>query len=188
MSCSGSYSVRVIPFASSEGTRSEGRVSGLSHSGIPSLEDARSRRDLEVERNHFPFPGNLRYDREVVGRGRALSSFSGCHGSERFAQEAQDAREEERSRRWFRGCTVGGGSDPHGGFGKATHRESGCQLGYRRPTWDLCGMRVREDDEGYYGHHYQIAFLDRVHDSGRLVTHMGNQASLLAVELEKLKS
>ncbi|RWW38213.1 hypothetical protein BHE74_00056572 [Ensete ventricosum] len=41
---------------------------------------------------------------------------------------------------------------------------------------------------GSPGHHYQIALLDRVHDSGRLVTHMGNQASLLEVELEKLKS
>ncbi|RWW76550.1 hypothetical protein BHE74_00015344 [Ensete ventricosum] len=51
MSSLGSSSVRVIPSASSEGMRSEGRetsVSGSSHSGIPSPEDARSRRDLEV--------------------------------------------------------------------------------------------------------------------------------------------
>ncbi|RRT67064.1 hypothetical protein B296_00030774 [Ensete ventricosum] len=123
---------------------------------------------------------------------------------------------------------------------------------------DLCGMRVLEDDEGYYvlqmadwaprdssavmqarwpnlsyqsrvwddpkaasefdqgvlhpmlakdlytlpsevliaraakhimlGHHYHMALLDRVHDSGRLVTHMGNQASLHEAELEKLRS
>ncbi|RWW16466.1 hypothetical protein GW17_00019648 [Ensete ventricosum] len=33
-----------------------------------------------------------------------------------------------------------------------------------------------------------MALLDRVHDSGRLVTHMGNQASLLKAELEKLRS
>ncbi|RWW76744.1 hypothetical protein BHE74_00015144 [Ensete ventricosum] len=37
------------------------------------------------------------------------------------------------------------------------------------------------------GHHYQMALLDRVHNSGRLVTHMGNRASLLEVELKKLK-
>ncbi|RRT37981.1 hypothetical protein B296_00057084 [Ensete ventricosum] len=37
-------------------------------------------------------------------------------------------------------------------------------------------------------HHYQMALLDRVHDSGRLVTHKGNRASLLEAELEKLKS
>ncbi|RWV91046.1 hypothetical protein GW17_00046699 [Ensete ventricosum] len=66
-----------------------------------------------------------------------------CHGSERFVQEAQDARGEERSRRWFRGCTVGGGSDPHGGFGKATHRESGCQLGYRRLTWENESLKAK---------------------------------------------
>ncbi|RZS28286.1 hypothetical protein BHM03_00061841 [Ensete ventricosum] len=123
---------------------------------------------------------------------------------------------------------------------------------------DLCGMRVRKDDEGYYvlqmadwaprdssatmlarwsnlsylakvwddpeaasefdrgvlhptlakdlytlpseilmaqvakqitlGHHYQMALLDRVHDVGRLVTHMGNRASLLEAEIEKLKT
>ncbi|RZR94181.1 hypothetical protein BHM03_00022834 [Ensete ventricosum] len=33
-----------------------------------------------------------------------------------------------------------------------------------------------------------MALLDRVHDSGRLVTHMGNRASLLEAELEKLRS
>ncbi|RWW41127.1 hypothetical protein BHE74_00053406, partial [Ensete ventricosum] len=38
------------------------------------------------------------------------------------------------------------------------------------------------------GHHYQMALLDRVHDVGRLVTHMGNQASLLEAEIEKLKT
>ncbi|RZS17214.1 hypothetical protein BHM03_00049370 [Ensete ventricosum] len=38
------------------------------------------------------------------------------------------------------------------------------------------------------GHHYHMTLLDRVHDSGRLVTHMGNLASLLEAELEKLKS
>ncbi|RRT64456.1 hypothetical protein B296_00013168 [Ensete ventricosum] len=38
------------------------------------------------------------------------------------------------------------------------------------------------------GHHYQMALLDRVHDVGRLVTHMGNRASLLEVEIEKLKT
>ncbi|RWW75448.1 hypothetical protein BHE74_00016525 [Ensete ventricosum] len=51
MSSSGSSSVRVVPFASSEGIRSEGpqtSISGLSCSGIPSPEDARSWRDLEV--------------------------------------------------------------------------------------------------------------------------------------------
>ncbi|RWW85084.1 hypothetical protein BHE74_00006270 [Ensete ventricosum] len=51
MSSSGLSSVRVIPSASSEGIRSESRatsVSGLSHSGIPSPEDARSRKDLEI--------------------------------------------------------------------------------------------------------------------------------------------
>ncbi|RZR74155.1 hypothetical protein BHM03_00032933 [Ensete ventricosum] len=75
---------------------------------------------------------------------------------------------------------------------------------YRRPKLmkDLCGMRVHEDDEGYYilqmadwapkdssvGHCYQKALMDMVHDLGRLVTHMGNQASLLEVELKKLKT
>ncbi|RZS04954.1 hypothetical protein BHM03_00035373 [Ensete ventricosum] len=34
------------------------------------------------------------------------------------------------------------------------------------------------------GHHYQMALLDRVHDLGRLVTHMGNRASLLEAEIE----
>ncbi|RRT76133.1 hypothetical protein B296_00030483 [Ensete ventricosum] len=125
---------------------------------------------------------------------------------------------------------------------------------YRRPKSmkDLCGMRVHEDDEGYYvlqmadwaprdssaamqvrwpNLSYQakvwddseaasefgrgvlhptlaknlytlpseflidraakqialMALLDRVHDSGRLVTHMGNRASLLEAEIEKLK-
>ncbi|RWW35534.1 hypothetical protein BHE74_00059531 [Ensete ventricosum] len=88
---------------------------------------------------------------------------------------------------------------------------------------DLCGMRIREDDGGYYVLQMAdwapkdssnaptlakdlytlpsevliaraskqivlIALLDRVHDSGRLVTHMGNQASLLKAELEKLRS
>ncbi|RWW15984.1 hypothetical protein GW17_00020147 [Ensete ventricosum] len=51
MSSSGLSSVRVVPSASSEGIRSESRatsVSGLSHSGIPSPEDARSRKDLEI--------------------------------------------------------------------------------------------------------------------------------------------
>ncbi|RWW65405.1 hypothetical protein BHE74_00027284 [Ensete ventricosum] len=90
--------------------RLEGRetsISGSSNSGIPSPDDARSRRDLEVmkschdiasviseaalesirecysipegyvEGNPSPFPGNPGYDREVVGRGRAQSSFSG---------------------------------------------------------------------------------------------------------------
>ncbi|RRT42914.1 hypothetical protein B296_00044941 [Ensete ventricosum] len=38
------------------------------------------------------------------------------------------------------------------------------------------------------GHHYQMAFLDRVHDSACLVTYMGNQASLLETEIEKLKT
>ncbi|RWW52982.1 hypothetical protein BHE74_00040561 [Ensete ventricosum] len=41
---------------------------------------------------------------------------------------------------------------------------------------------------GIHGHHYQMALLDRVHDSGRLVTNMGNWASLLEAELEKLKT
>ncbi|RZS29323.1 hypothetical protein BHM03_00063035 [Ensete ventricosum] len=51
MSSSGSSSVRVVPSASLEGTQSEGwatSVSGSLHSGIPSPEDARSRRDLEA--------------------------------------------------------------------------------------------------------------------------------------------
>ncbi|RWW03723.1 hypothetical protein GW17_00033096 [Ensete ventricosum] len=71
---------------------------------------------------------------------------------------------------------------------------------------DLCGMWVREDDKDYYvlqmaewapkdstakqialGHHYHMALLDRVHDSGHLVTHMGNRSSLLEAEFEKLK-
>ncbi|RWW67939.1 hypothetical protein BHE74_00024583 [Ensete ventricosum] len=51
MSSSGSSSIRIVPSASSEGMRSEGQetsVSRSSHSGIPSPEDTRSRRDLEV--------------------------------------------------------------------------------------------------------------------------------------------
>ncbi|RZR88637.1 hypothetical protein BHM03_00016259 [Ensete ventricosum] len=51
MPFSGSFSVRVVPSTSLEGTRSEGwetSISGSSHSGISSLEDAQSRRDLEV--------------------------------------------------------------------------------------------------------------------------------------------
>ncbi|RWW62013.1 hypothetical protein BHE74_00030883 [Ensete ventricosum] len=67
---------------------------------------------------------------------------------------------------------------------------------------------IREDDKGYYVLQMAdwapkdssqrcglggrtvlpIALLDRVHDSSRLVTHMGNQASLLKAELEKLRS
>ncbi|RRT39881.1 hypothetical protein B296_00056713 [Ensete ventricosum] len=125
MSSSGSSSIRIVPSASSEGMRSEGQetsVSGSSHSGIPSPEDTRSRRDLEVikschditsviseeglesirecysipegyvEGNPSPFSSNPGYDQEVVGRGQAQYSFLG----------------------------------------------------------DLCAMRVREDDEGYY--------------------------------------
>ncbi|RWW75020.1 hypothetical protein BHE74_00016991 [Ensete ventricosum] len=90
--------------------------------GIPSPKDARSRRDLEamkschdialaiseealesirecysipegyVEGNPSPFPGNLGYDREVVGRGWAQSSFSGHYGFEYVVEEAPDAR------------------------------------------------------------------------------------------------
>ncbi|RWW79957.1 hypothetical protein BHE74_00011726, partial [Ensete ventricosum] len=51
MPFSGSFSVRVVPSTSLEGTRSEGwetSISGSSHLGIPSPEDAQSRRDLEV--------------------------------------------------------------------------------------------------------------------------------------------
>ncbi|RZR98945.1 hypothetical protein BHM03_00028399 [Ensete ventricosum] len=51
MSSSGSSSVRVVPSTNSEGIRSKGRatsISGSSHSGIPSSEDARLRKDLEV--------------------------------------------------------------------------------------------------------------------------------------------
>ncbi|RRT84251.1 hypothetical protein B296_00015072 [Ensete ventricosum] len=40
---------------------------------------------------------------------------------------------------------------------------------------------------GLQGHHYQMALLDRVHDAGRLVTIMGNRASHLEAEIEKLK-
>ncbi|RRT70371.1 hypothetical protein B296_00000476 [Ensete ventricosum] len=52
---------------------------------------------------------------------------------------------------------------------------------YHRPKSmkDLCGM---------WGHHYQMALLDRVHDVGHLVIHMGNRASLLEAEIEKLKT
>ncbi|RZS28321.1 hypothetical protein BHM03_00061894 [Ensete ventricosum] len=51
-------------------------------------------------------------------------------------------------------------------------------------------MWARWSDLSYQtrGHHYQMALLDRVHDSGRLVTHMGNQSSLLEVKLEKMKT
>ncbi|RZR78251.1 hypothetical protein BHM03_00003531 [Ensete ventricosum] len=38
------------------------------------------------------------------------------------------------------------------------------------------------------GHHYQMALLDRVRDVGHLVIHMGNWASLLEAEIEKLKT
>ncbi|RWW60312.1 hypothetical protein BHE74_00032703 [Ensete ventricosum] len=38
------------------------------------------------------------------------------------------------------------------------------------------------------GHHYHITLLDRVHDVGHLVTIMGNRASLLEVEIDKLKT
>ncbi|RRT65489.1 hypothetical protein B296_00010443 [Ensete ventricosum] len=38
------------------------------------------------------------------------------------------------------------------------------------------------------GHHYQMALLDRVHDAGRLMTIIGNQASLLEAEIDKLKT
>ncbi|RZS00645.1 hypothetical protein BHM03_00030388 [Ensete ventricosum] len=48
--------------------------------------------------------------------------------------------------------------------------------------------RLRPPAPATHGHHYQMALLDRVHDSGRLVTHMGNRASLLEAELEKLKT
>ncbi|RWW62014.1 hypothetical protein BHE74_00030884 [Ensete ventricosum] len=55
MSSSGSSSVRVVPSASLEGTQLEGwatSVSGSLHSGIPSPEDARSRRDLEAMKSY----------------------------------------------------------------------------------------------------------------------------------------
>ncbi|RRT54686.1 hypothetical protein B296_00043440 [Ensete ventricosum] len=38
------------------------------------------------------------------------------------------------------------------------------------------------------GHHYLMALLDKVHDAGRLVTIMGNRASLLEVEIDMLKT
>ncbi|RZS27714.1 hypothetical protein BHM03_00061232 [Ensete ventricosum] len=38
------------------------------------------------------------------------------------------------------------------------------------------------------GHHYQMTLLDRFHDAGRLVTIMGNRASHLKEEIQKLKS
>ncbi|RZS17201.1 hypothetical protein BHM03_00049331 [Ensete ventricosum] len=55
-------------------------------------------------------------------------------------------------------------------------------------TLPLEVLIVRAAKQIVLGHHYQMALLDRVHDSGRLVTHMGNRASLLKVELEKLKT
>ncbi|RRT69004.1 hypothetical protein B296_00021604 [Ensete ventricosum] len=63
-------------------------------------------------------------------------------------------------------------------------------LTYRRPKSmrDLCSMYPYGEDEGGQGHHYHMTLLDMVHDLGRLVTHMGNQPSLLKAELEKLKT
>ncbi|KAJ8499942.1 hypothetical protein OPV22_010494 [Ensete ventricosum] len=57
---------------------------------------------------------------------------------------------------------------------KSRHNEGSSQ----RATWE------RELE----GHRYQKAILDRVHDLGRLVTHMGNRASLLEAKLKKLKT
>ncbi|RRT37979.1 hypothetical protein B296_00057083 [Ensete ventricosum] len=55
MPSSGSSSVRIVPSAISKGPQSEGRetsVSRSSHLGIPSSEDAQSRRDLEVMKSY----------------------------------------------------------------------------------------------------------------------------------------
>ncbi|RWW51270.1 hypothetical protein BHE74_00042396 [Ensete ventricosum] len=51
--------------------------------------------------------------------------------------------------------------------------------------WSSVAMRARWSNLSYQA---KIAFLDKVHDLGHLVTHMGNRASLLETELEKLKT
>ncbi|RZR88594.1 hypothetical protein BHM03_00016220 [Ensete ventricosum] len=149
----------------------------------------------EVEGNPSPFLGNPGYDREVVGRGRAQSSFSGCYGSECIAEEAPNAGgkgtpavgpdgtqpEVEVTHAEASGKQTAGSSVPdktaigrpekrvkiavrkhkaHRGEGSlhraAREREpevsADSSPAYRRPksTRDLCGMQVREDDEGYY--------------------------------------
>ncbi|RZS19336.1 hypothetical protein BHM03_00051728 [Ensete ventricosum] len=69
----------------------------------------------------------------------------------------------------------------------AAMRARWLNLSYQTRAWD--------DPEAAWtakqialGHHYQMALLDRVHDLGHLVTHMGNRSSLLEAELEKLKT
>ncbi|RRT50827.1 hypothetical protein B296_00050149 [Ensete ventricosum] len=210
MSSSGSSSVRVVPSPSSKGTRSEDwetSILGSSHSGIPSPEDARSQRNLEVmksyhdiasviseealesirgcyiipegyvEGNPSPFPGDPRYDREVVGRGRAQSSFSGYTFGPEGAQPEVEVTHAEASAKRPAGSpvpnqTVAGRPEKQvkiavrkhkshrddGSSHRATReREPEVSMEDSSPTYrwpksmrDLCGMQVREDDEGYY--------------------------------------
>ncbi|RWW45401.1 hypothetical protein BHE74_00048763 [Ensete ventricosum] len=124
-----------------------------------------------------------------------------CHGSKRSAQEARDAE---------------GKSSPTDVSESAQseveviHMEASAKRPVRSPIADQAttGRPASEFDRGMLhpmlaknlyilpsevltaraGHHYQMALLDRVHDSGRLVTHMGNQSSLLEVKLEKMKT
>ncbi|RRT84762.1 hypothetical protein B296_00006207 [Ensete ventricosum] len=87
MSSSGSSSVKVVPSTSSEGTWSDGpetSILGSSCSGIPSPEDTRSRRDLEIMKSC--------HDIASVISEEALESIGECHGFERSAQETQDVR------------------------------------------------------------------------------------------------
>ncbi|RRT63216.1 hypothetical protein B296_00027514 [Ensete ventricosum] len=67
---------------------------------------------------------------------------------------------------------------------EAIHMETSAKRPFGSPVPD----QVAVSRPSKWGHHYHKALLDRVHDLGRLVTHMGNRASLLEVELKKLKT
>ncbi|RWW76745.1 hypothetical protein BHE74_00015145 [Ensete ventricosum] len=197
MSSSGSSSVRVVPSTSSEGTWSDGpktSILGSSCSGIPSPEDARSRRDLEIMKSYHDIASII--SEEALESIRECYSIpKGCHGFERSAQETQDVGWEsapavgpestqpevkvihiETSAK----RPIGSPVDDQATTGrpgkqvkiavrkhKSRHGEGSSRWAtrerepevltedssstYRRPKSmkDLCGMRVREDDEGY---------------------------------------
>ncbi|RRT79651.1 hypothetical protein B296_00023479 [Ensete ventricosum] len=171
MSSSGSFSIRVIPSTSLEGTRSEGwetSVSGSSHSGIPSPEDARSQRDLEV----------LKYYHDIASviSEEALESIRECYSIPEGYPKVEVIHAEASTKQPVGSpianqATVGRPSKQvkiavrkhksHHGEGSsrraAQEREpkvlaEDSSPTYRRPKSmrDLCVMQVREDDEGYY--------------------------------------
>ncbi|RWW35370.1 hypothetical protein BHE74_00059709 [Ensete ventricosum] len=102
-----------------------------------------------------------------------------CHGSKRPAQKLRMPSGKNTS-------TAGAESSP------PKVEEIRVETATKRPVESLApdqaaairpGKRVK-----IAGHHYQMAFLDMFHDVGRLVTIMGNRASLLEAEIDKLKT